>query len=104
MIRYATLASMCLVLFGCGNSVECDSAEVRKVLREIVEENTNYTIMDYKAVTTVSSSSNKCLCRATFKVTDKKYTSGLEFQDMPVEYDVTLADNGKEFAVNLRYR
>ena len=61
MIRYATLASLCLVLFGCGNSVECDSAEVRKVLREIVEENTKYTIMDYKAVTTVSSTSNKWL-------------------------------------------
>lgn len=93
------LALSLVALTGCKASVpSCDDKEIDSLLSKILI-GQGFSLVKNSAITTVRSDDRVRICKSLMTV---KEAASPQTEEIGVIYEINLADNGKEFTVNLR--
>lgn len=94
--KMVAIPSLVLLISACGGSLpNCDSKEVRALLKQISSEN-GLSLSKISAISTLSREKKECSCTAL--------ATFLGIGQVPIEYTINLADDEKEFMVTMMAR
>lgn len=99
MKRYVSYIALIFtpLLFGCGSSLpNCSDKEVISLLKQISKKH-DIELISVSGITTKNRSDNECKCTGL-----GKFRSDGEEEELNINYIINLADNKKEFTVELR--
>lgn len=90
---------LAMILTGCGSSLpECSDKEVIALLKNISKKN-DVELVKISGISTKNRGDKSCTCvaLATFK-------DGADQEELSIQYEIDLSDDGKEFTVEMSLR